>query len=175
MIIKELKFPTVYDQGKAAGYGGDQEWFSLSRQRKAGCGCTSGANLAIYYASARPGMAGIYDGNCEKYEKKDYVRAMEKMYAYMTPGIIGFPYVKKFARQFIKFCKDYGIEAEAEFCNKFAKKEEAVCFIQEGIDRGDPVDAAAIFKGRPARSGLPRSQNQRQNKYRLYFSRRKGW
>ena len=57
MITKELNFPTVYNKDTITGYGGNQEWFSEKIKRKAGCGCTSGANLAAYYASRQPEMS----------------------------------------------------------------------------------------------------------------------
>lgn len=145
MVIKELNFPTVYDNDTVVGYGGNQEWFLQNMQRKAGCGCTSGANLAAYYASSLPEMAGAYDGDCKKFDQAEFIRAMEEMYTYMKPGLIGYPYVKKFGGQFIKFCREHGIEAEAKFCHGFHSKEEAFAFVKESIDGGNPVALLILF------------------------------
>ena len=145
MMKKELNFPTVYDKDTVVGYGGNQEWFSQNTKRKAGCGCTSGANLAAYYASNYPGMAGIYDGDANRFDRSEYIRAMEEMYSYMKPGWLGYPYVKKFGRQFVKFCREHGIEAKAVFCNGFRSKEEAFAFVKESIDTGNPVALLILF------------------------------
>ena len=145
MSEKELNFPMVYQGDTAVGYGGNQEWFSHDWKKKAGCGCTSGTNLAAYYASSRPEMAGIYDGNLKRFDQAEYIKAMEEMYTYMRPGLMGYPYVKKFGRQFAKFCREHGFEAEARFCHGFHSREEAFDFVRESIDNGDPVALLILF------------------------------
>lgn len=145
MLEKELNFPVVYHEDEAVGYGGNQEWFSHDWKRKAGCGCTSGTNLAAYYASNHPDMTGIYDGKTERFHQAEYVQAMEEMYSYMKPGLMGYPYVKKFGRQFMKFCSEHGVEAEARFCHGFRSREEAFRFVKESIDGGDPVALLILF------------------------------
>ncbi len=144
-MIRELNFPIVYDKENMVGYGGDQEWFSHEMKKRAGCGCTSGANLAAYYASGYPGMAGLYEGDCRRFDQSEYIRVMEMMYTYMKPGMIGYPYVRRFARQFIRFCREHGIEAEAEFCNAFESREEGFEFVKECIDSGNPVALLILF------------------------------
>jgi hypothetical protein len=145
MSEKELNFPMVYQGDTMVGYGGNQEWFSHDWKKKAGCGCTSGTNLAAYYASSRLEMAGIYDGNLKRFDRAEYVQAMEEMYTYMRPGLMGYPYVKKFGRQFAKFCREHGFEAEARFCHGFHSREEAMGFVKESIDGGDPVALLILF------------------------------
>lgn len=144
-MMKELNFPTVYNKDILTGYGGNQEWFSEQTKRRAGCGCTSGANLAAYYASRYPGMEGIYDGSTGQFEQAEYLMAMEEMYSYMKPGRMGYPYVRKFGRQFVKFCKEHGIEAEAQFCYSFPNKEKGFVFVKESIDTGNPVALLILF------------------------------
>lgn len=145
MMKKELNFPMVYHKDTVVGYGGNQEWFSQNMKRKAGCGCTSGANLAACYASNHPEMARIYDGKRDKFDQTEYVQAMEEMYTYMRPGLLGYPYVKKFGRQFVKFCKEHGIQAEEKFCHGFRNKEEAFNFVKESIDSDNPVALLILF------------------------------
>lgn len=145
MLKKELKFPTVHHKGAVVGYGGNQEWFSQNMKRKAGCGCTSGANLAAFYASNHEKMAGIYDGDLQIFDQAEYVQAMEEMFTYMKPGLLGYPYVKRFGRQFVRFCREHGIEAEAKFCSGLHNKEEAFGFVRESIDSGNPVALLILF------------------------------
>jgi hypothetical protein len=145
MLIKELNFPMIYNKDEAVGYGGNQEWFSHDWKKKAGCGCTSGANLAAYYAFNHPDMAGIYDGDAGRFDQTEYVQAMEEMYRFMKPGLMGYPYAKKFGRQFVKFCKEHGIDAEAKFCHGFHSREEGYRFVKESIDGGNPVALLILF------------------------------
>lgn len=145
MFRKELNFPEIYHRDALVGYGGNQEWFSHDWKKKAGCGCTSGTNLAAFYASNHPKMTGIYDGNTNQFDQTEFVQAMEEMYTYMKPGLIGYPYVKKFGRQFMKFCWEHGIEVKAEFCHGYQKKEEAFRFVRESIDEGNPVALLILF------------------------------
>lgn len=145
MLVKELNFPKVYYKDTFVGYGGNQEWFSENMKKKAGCGCTCGTNLAAYYASNLPKMAGIYDGDHISFNQGEYLHAMEEMYHYMKPGMIGYPYVKKFGRQFLKFCKEHGIEAEASFCHGFRHRDAASTFVKSSIDSGNPVALLILF------------------------------
>lgn len=87
MSENELSIPAVYCKDEAIGYGGNQEWFSHEWKKRARCGCTSGTNLAAYYAAKYPAM-------------------------------IGYPYLKKFGRQFVRYCREHGIHAKAEFCGE---------------------------------------------------------
>jgi hypothetical protein len=145
MSEKELGIPMVYQEERVVGYGGNQEWFSHDWKKKAGCGCTSGTNLAAYYAARYPAMAGAYDGSTGRFEQAEFILAMEKMYHYMKPGMIGYPYLKKFGRQFVKYCREHGIHAEAEFCYGFRKRSEAFDFVKRSIDGGDPVALLILF------------------------------
>lgn len=145
MFVKELNFPMVYHDDAVVGYGGNQEWFSQNMKRKAGCGCTCGANLAAYYASNYPQMARFYEGNREKFDRTEFLRAMEELHTYMKPGMIGYPYAKRFGNQFVRFCRERGVDAEAKFCYGFRSREEAVSFVRESIDGGNPVALLILF------------------------------
>lgn len=145
MFEQELNFPTVYQNDQVVGYGGNQEWFDQDMKRRAGCGCTSGANLAAYYASNHPAMEGIYDGNNKRFDQVEYVQAMDEMYQYMKPGFLGYPYVKKFGKQFVKFCKEHGIEAEIKLCTRFRNDKEAMAFVKDSIDTGNPIALLILF------------------------------
>ncbi|QOX63350.1 hypothetical protein FRZ06_08295 [Anoxybacterium hadale] len=145
MKIKELKFPVVFHEESMVGYGGNQEWFTEIMKQRAGCGCTSGANLAAYYASNFSAMNSVYDGNRESFSQGEYLSAMEKMYRYMTPGVMGYPYVRKFGNQFVKFCAEHGIYLEPVYCLKFNKTEDAVAYMKECIDEGHPIALLILF------------------------------
>lgn len=145
MKKRELNFPVVYHEETMVGYGGNQEWFKEIMKKRAGCGCTSGANLAAYYASNFAAMASIYDGSSGRFNQAEFIRAMEEMYLYMTPGMMGYPYVRKFANQFIKFCGEHGIDLDPVYCLKFGTTEEATSYLKECIDEGHPIALLILF------------------------------
>ena len=145
MKIKELNFPVVYHEETMLGYGGNQEWFSETLKKRAGCGCTSGANLAAYYASNYSLMNTVYDGDSSRFSQVEFLLAMEEMYHYMTPGFMGYPYVRKFGSQFVKFCAEHGIKLEPVYCLKFDKTEIAVDYMKECIDGGHPIALLILF------------------------------
>ncbi|MDF2609684.1 MAG: hypothetical protein K0R92_1158 [Lachnospiraceae bacterium] len=149
MIIKELNFPVIYHNDIKIGYGGNQDWFQGKWQRKAGCGSTSGTNIVAYYAANIQTMKHIYKGNTESFNQAEFVNAMEEMYGYMTPGPFGFPYVKKFADQFVIFCKDRGITLRPHILEKYKTKEEAFDFVKNNIDKQIPIALLILFHRAP--------------------------
>ncbi len=139
MAIKELNFPVIYNKNLVSGYGGNQEWFLKNWMRSAGCGSTSGANLAAYYAFNYPNIAKIYDGNVINFNQKEYLHVMEEMFTYMKPGLLGFPYIKKFAKKFILYSKKHGVPMEANILKKFKSIEETFKFVKKNIDANQPI------------------------------------
>jgi len=138
-MTKELKFPTITLKDTSVGYGGNQEWFGQNWKRQAGCGSTSGANLAAYYATIDTGMANLYQGNRTSFNQIEYVQAMDEMFTYMKPNIFGYPYIHKFSKQFVKFCGEHGVKMEASILKKYHTTEEAFKFVKNQIDAGQPV------------------------------------
>lgn len=145
MKIKELDFPIIYRDDNATAYGGNQDWFHESWQKRAGCASTSGANLAAYYAQKNPLMKNFYAGDSKHLNQMEYLKLMEEMYRYMKPGPMGFPYVKKFAKQFIRFCKDHGETMQASILSDFDTEIEAFHFVKENIDKDRPIALLILF------------------------------
>lgn len=149
MIVKELNFPIVYDGNRKIGYGGNQDWFPGKWQRKAGCGSTSGANIAAYYAANCNDMVNIYTGDITHFDQNEYIKEMEEMYKYMTPGPFGYPYVSKFAEQFVLFCKERGISLTSHIYEKFKSTEGAYEFVKENIQKEIPIALLILFHRAP--------------------------
>jgi hypothetical protein len=139
IMVKELNFPMIALPLNGYAYGGNQEWFHQNWQRMAGCGCTAATNILSYYAMTEQDMALLYNGDTKNFQREDYVAAMNEMYRYMRPGIFGYPYIKRFSKQFIKYCKDRGVIMEACLLKKIHSKEEAFHYIQKQITAGNPV------------------------------------
>jgi hypothetical protein len=145
IMIKELNFPIIYDKDLNIGYGGNQEWFEQNWKRQSGCGSTSGANLAAYYAMAHPSMATLYQGNRTNFVRLEYVQAMEEMFSYMKPNLFGYPYIHKFSKQFVKFCDNHGVKMEASILKKYHTAKEAFLFVKDNIEAGQPVALLVLF------------------------------
>ncbi|MDF2942497.1 MAG: hypothetical protein K0S01_1355 [Herbinix sp.] len=144
-MIKELKFPIIYNKNIKTGYGGNQEWFGQNWKRQAGCGSTSGANLVAYYATVDTSLAKLYKGNSISFNQIEYVQVMDEMFTYMKPNIFGYPYIHKFSEQFVKFCGEHGVKMEARIIKKYRSTEEAFQFVKEQIDAGQPIALLVLF------------------------------
>lgn len=142
---KELKFPIITLNNNKTAYGGNQEWYRQSFKRQACCGSTAGANLAAYYASFDLNTAKLYSGNTNEYQQSEYVSAMEEMSTYMKPNMFGYPYIRKFTKQFVNFCSERGVEMEANLLTKVHSTEEALTFVKNSIDAGQPVALLILF------------------------------
>lgn len=138
-MLKELNFPRILQKDNIVGYGGNQEWFTKYLKRSAGCGCTSAVNIAAYYASVNPEKRNLYKENITYFNQEEYVDVMEEMFKYMKPGFMGYPYIKKLAEQFVKFCKERGVSMEASILETFNTCGDAFAFVKENIDTGHPI------------------------------------
>ena len=139
MVVHELPFPAVWENGVQAGYGGNQEWFSQVFQRTAGCASVTGANLAAYYASRTAESRGLYSGDTERFSKSEYLRVMEEVYRYMTPGAMGFPVAGRFVQKFLQFAGEHGSTFRAHTMFHRCGCEERMTFLKEAITKGNPV------------------------------------
>lgn len=137
--MAELIFPTVYEDGRPAGYGGDQDWFRQEFARKAGCASVTATNLAAVYAANFEGMSALYRGQTDSFEKSEYVAAMNVLYDYLTPGPAGYPYPRKFAQQFVRFAADRGVTLHPVIMERTHGYEECRKFVRTSIEEGHPV------------------------------------
>lgn len=94
----ELKCPKIYRDGKYLAYGGNQEWFPGTFQRRAGCGSVTGTNIAVC-----EGLFSEEVENSESIPHESYLELMEGMYQYMTPGFMGYPLIAKLKKSFLNF------------------------------------------------------------------------
>jgi len=72
---KELSMIHIYENNQLIGYGGNQEWFEDSWAQKAGCASVLASHLYTYYLSLH------------RLSKKEFLKIMNIMYSYFTPGI----------------------------------------------------------------------------------------
>jgi hypothetical protein len=125
--MKELSIPCIYQNQKMIGYGGNQDWFADQWAQKAGCGSVLGSNLYAYY-------------HCQtKYELDDFIAVMEQMFEYMTPGYMGYPYLYKFARTFVRIMAKDGIALKPVYQKRSKNYKQALTFVLNSIHENHPV------------------------------------
>ncbi len=127
MDMKELSIPCIYDQGKLIGYGGNQEWFIDDWAKKAGCASVLGSNMYAYYL------------DMQNFELKDFLMIMEKMFAYMTPGYMGYPYLYKFARTFVKVMATEGCTLKPVYQKRSKNYKQAITYIINALNENYPI------------------------------------
>lgn len=125
--MKELKIPHIYDLEELMGYGGDQEWFHDNWAKKAGCASVLASNLYGYYHQQ------------QSYSKEDFLDIMNTMFHLMKPGVMGYPYLYKFARTFVKRMRDDNINLKPVYQKKSQSHQHALSFVVESIDDNHPV------------------------------------
>lgn len=125
--MKELQMPIVLKEEKQIGYGGDQEWFADDWAQMAGCASVLASNLYAYYYQ------------CSLYEQDDFLKIMEEMFLLMTPGHMGYPFLYKFARTFVKRMAKEDIHLQPVYQKKSKNYKHALSFVLKSIDEGHPV------------------------------------
>lgn len=125
--MKELHVPIIYDHDVRVGYGGNQDWFVEKWAQMAGCGSVLGSNLYAYYHQK------------EKYTQSEFLDIMNEMFSLMTPGRMGYPFLYKFARTFVKRMKEDGIDLKPVYQKKSKNYKHALSFVLKSIDEGHPV------------------------------------
>ena len=116
-----LRYPTIMDNNKIVGYGGNQKWYHDRFARLAGCGSVCATNVVAYYS-------GKYE-----YTKQEYVLKQEMIYEKVKPGNRGYPYVYLYARRMREILnKDFEIIRNPNY-------DQGMAFIKLAIDHHNPV------------------------------------
>ncbi|MEG0275569.1 MAG: hypothetical protein RR630_00925 [Coprobacillus sp.] len=123
----ELSIPCIYENNECIGYGGDQEWFKDKWAKKAGCASVLASNLYGYYHQQ------------SSYSKAEFLDIMNEMFLLMKPGTMGYPYLYKFARTFVKRINEDHFHLEPVYQKKSLSHQHALSFVLESIDDNHPV------------------------------------
>lgn len=122
--MKELNITNINNK---LGYGGNQEWFTDEWAIKAGCASVLGSNLYAYYKGIK---------ECSKDE---YLVIMEDLYAWMTPGKMGYPYFYKFAHKMVERLQKEDIYLKPRYLKKSKSIKQSVSFVKECINSNHPI------------------------------------
>lgn len=99
-------------EGETLHHGGDQDWYAEHWHRQAGCGPTNCSNLMLYLAQTRPGCEALcpYDAA----QKPGFVRLMEDMWHYVTPGNMGVNTTGIFVEGAVRYARERGVSLAAQ-------------------------------------------------------------
>ena len=134
----ELNMPLIPD-GSRIAYGGDQKWCRSKWKQLSGCGPTAGANLSAYYAAARPELCTLYPGSTDAFERGAYTDCIEEIFRYITPGFMGYPYAKRFVRQYTRYAADHNVRLSGTCIGEAESPVQLFDFARRSIDSGNPL------------------------------------
>ncbi|QHQ61707.1 hypothetical protein Ana3638_13760 [Anaerocolumna sedimenticola] len=126
-------------------FGANQVWYTKTWNREAGCGPTCASNITAYLAQTREKYKELFIPN--SLEKKEFLKHMNELFKYVTPGAMGVNHVDKFVSGITQFAKDRGVLIETEVFsveNCFTKKRNAEK-LTEFVCRGLTADCPLAF------------------------------
>ena len=103
-------------------YGGNQEWYSNIFHKKAGCGPTTASTITMYESK-------------NKYSKEEFIKLMDNMWNYITPGMMGLNKIEYFDEGYNKYIKD----------NKLNLKETNILNISKSKDERPNIEELYEF------------------------------
>jgi hypothetical protein len=160
LALSNLEYFDLFDaRGGKTVKGGDQDWYASWWRRMAGCGPTTAANVILYLTNARAAAADTAadaDGagaagkpappHTEQIrEKQEFVRLMDRVWKYVTPGRGGVNTTLKLRRGVAGYSDLGGLNLRTEALDVADKREErpslerAIEFIRVGLERDLPV------------------------------------
>jgi hypothetical protein len=152
-ITKPECLQIAEDEGTAAHYGGDQEWYGEEWRRMAGCGPTSAANVTAYLALTRPALRGLYAG--EDMRRSLFTAHMEELYRYVTPGNMGLNRPEMFTQGVEAFAASRGLtlvphlfEVHGYLHGGRPPVQALAAFVRQGLESDCPVAFLNLTKGR---------------------------
>lgn len=106
----QLKYPdylTVTIEGKKkTAFGGNQSWYKRYWQKEAGCGPTCAATLLSYMSQSDPKHKNLY--NSDTLHQHDFLKHMNQVYRYVTPGILGIHKTHRFINGVLDYASQHG-------------------------------------------------------------------
>ncbi|MFS0860001.1 hypothetical protein [Paenibacillus taichungensis] len=138
-------FVPVQD-GSGYSYGGNQNWYSQNTHKERGCGPVAAANITNYLAKiTNPSVySTLYSGNTTS--KQDFLAHMDKMYDYVSPGILGKISVGGFASAVESYAKDKKVNLSRVTDNSAFTLDNTAAYIKAGLSLNSPVATLNLSK-----------------------------
>ncbi|WMJ88917.1 hypothetical protein [Anaerocolumna sp. MB42-C2] len=137
--------------GHKTYFGANQVWYTKAWNREAGCGPTCASNITAYLAQTRDKYKELFIPN--SLEKNDFLKHMDELFKYITPGAMGVNHVDKFTGGITKFAEDRGVLLETEVFsveNCFTRKrnvERLFEFVNHGLESDCPLAFLNLSRG----------------------------
>jgi hypothetical protein len=153
--IKRPELFTITESDNKTYFGGDQEWYIESWPRKAGCGPVCASNITSYLAHTRNQYKSLY--TVDSMEKCDFLKHMDELFRYITPGHMGVNTLKKFYDGFKNFVSDKQIELDMytfsvdDISSKNRNLEELALFVEKALSNDTPLAFLNLCNGNEER------------------------
>ncbi len=131
--------------------GGNQEWYGTQWHRMAGCGPVAASNLVWYQSKSRENLRGMCESGDGGYG--DFLKLMDAMFEYITPGRGGIHSSKLFIPGLLSFCRDRGFQMEADFLEVSRKprtgpsRDEVRNYLMRWLENDCPVAFLNLSNG----------------------------
>lgn len=137
-VVEIKNFPEVRNRSGQYAYGASQHWYQTKWRRLAGCGPTTGAEMAAFYRiGIRPDH--VTHAGTPVYQFDDMRNLMNQMFQYMKPGSMGYPHSKEYVKAFEQFGQDHGVNVRARRVTSWKNSEEIFHWIRHSIRQDTPV------------------------------------
>lgn len=149
MITRAIRRPDamkIRDEAAGVDYvGGNQEWYVTQQQRLSGCGPTVSAAI-LHYLRLRGVPAPL-----PVCTRAQFLKEMEHVWNYVTPGIGGIPSVKRLREGLEKYAAAAGRVLHIETMDilkcRRAPIGEALAFLDSALARDLPVAFLNLHNG----------------------------
>jgi len=141
-MLLDMELLKITDESGESITGGSQDWFDDKWQRLSGCGPTTASNIIWYMTKSDEKFSNLCAQNRTK---ADFVRLMESMFTYITPGVRGVNRSSIFKEGLGKYLGDAGADFNIEVLDvpKVKKNrpdfQTAVDFIFSALQRKMPL------------------------------------
>jgi len=131
-------------------FGGCQDWYESSWARNAGCASIAATNLAAYFGiGTRGDIRPKSPTQFPIYSMGKYLSLQKRLYAYFTPGFMGFPSATKFVNQFSKFAKDNKFLCTCEMYRNWENASIAYEYVKVSLREGLPLAMLTLTHSEP--------------------------
>ncbi|MDR1066413.1 MAG: hypothetical protein LBL35_03120 [Clostridiales bacterium] len=130
-------------------FGGSQEWYEDARRKKSGCGAVAAANIIWYMAKSDGRFRGLAD--IDGGGKDSFIKLMEEMFSYITPGPFGVNRPEMFSAGAICYAAERGVDIKAKTLEAFKPGkidlEEARGFVSSCLAESSPTAFLNLSNG----------------------------
>lgn len=149
MTKNTIDFIKIKD-GKSEWLGANQYWFNQKFAALSGCGPTTASEILAFLAKKYPSiMRGIHPEGFGPLERKEFVRFMQEVRAFVKPGVMGLTDINFYTDQTINYAESRGIRLTAKQIDAGESTEAAFREVTAVIDNGLPLALLILSNPHP--------------------------